>query len=138
VRLGAHETGTAHLEQAISAHREALKELTRERAPIQWIAVQMDIGIALEKFGERESGTAHLEQAISTYREALRELARDRAPPLWAALQINLGNALTILGSTRVARPDSRRLPLLMRMRSRNGAASTRRSSGPPPRAVRE
>jgi hypothetical protein len=34
--LGARESGTARLEEAVAAHRDALKEKTRERVPLQW------------------------------------------------------------------------------------------------------
>jgi hypothetical protein len=34
-RLGERESGTARLEQAVDAYRDALKERTRERVPLQ-------------------------------------------------------------------------------------------------------
>ena len=40
--------------------REALKEWTRERVPLQWATTQNNLGIALRILGERESGTARL------------------------------------------------------------------------------
>src|SRR5215831_13957950 len=38
--LGERESGTAKLEEAIAAYREALKELSRERVPLDWAATQ--------------------------------------------------------------------------------------------------
>ena len=35
-RLGERESGTARLEEALTAYRSALEELTRDRAPLQW------------------------------------------------------------------------------------------------------
>jgi hypothetical protein len=34
--LGGRESGTAKLEEAVAAYREALKEQTHERAPLDW------------------------------------------------------------------------------------------------------
>ena len=33
---GARESGTARLEEAVAAYRDALKERTRERVPLDW------------------------------------------------------------------------------------------------------
>ena len=60
----------ARLEEALSAYREALKEYTRERVPLDWAATQANLGTALRRLGERESGTARLEEAVSAYRAA--------------------------------------------------------------------
>jgi len=38
--LGERESGTAKLEEAVVAYREALKELTRERVPLDWAVTQ--------------------------------------------------------------------------------------------------
>jgi len=55
--LGARESGTEHLQQAVEAIRLARQELTRERVPLQWAMTQVSLGNALERLGERESGT---------------------------------------------------------------------------------
>ena len=96
--LGERESGTAQLEEAVAAFREALKEYTRERVPLQWAATQTNLGTALWRLGERESGTAQLEEAVSAYREALKEWTRERVPLQWAMTQNNLGVALWRLG----------------------------------------
>ena len=82
--LGERESGTARLEEAVAAYREALKENTRERVPLEWAMTQMNLGNALKRLGERESGTARLEEAVAAYREALQELTRERVPLDWA------------------------------------------------------
>ena len=92
--LGERESGTARLEEAVAAFREALKEWTRERVPLDWAATQNNLGTALQTLGERESGTARLEEAVAAYREALTERTRERVPLGWAMTQNNLGNAL--------------------------------------------
>ena len=96
--LGERETGTARLEEAVAALREALKEGTRERTPREWAATQNDLGRALCRLGEREGGTTRFEEAIAACREALQERTRARMPLAWAATQSNLGNALRTLG----------------------------------------
>jgi hypothetical protein len=51
--LGKRESGTARLEEAISAFREALKEFTRERGPLAWATTQNNLGAALRTLGLR-------------------------------------------------------------------------------------
>ena len=96
--LGQRESGTARLEEAVTAYRAALEEETRERVPLQWATTQNDLGDALKTLGEREGGTARLEEAVAAYRAALEEWTRERVPLLWAKAQYNLGNALARLG----------------------------------------
>src|SRR5438552_1035817 len=80
VTLGERESGTARLEEAVTAYLAALEELTRDRAPLNWAAAQMNLGSGLWRLGERESGTARLEEAIAAYQAALAELTGDRLP----------------------------------------------------------
>ena len=87
------------LEEAVVAFREALKERSRERVPLEWARVQSNLGDALAHLGERESGTTKLEEAVIAYREALIERTRERVPLDWAMTQNNLGNALYVLGT---------------------------------------
>jgi len=96
--LGERESGTARLEEAVVACRNALKEYSRERVPLDWAMTQNNLGLALWRLGERESGTARLEEAVAAYRDALKEFTRERVPLDWAATQNNLGNALWNLG----------------------------------------
>ena len=62
--LGERESGTARLEEAVTAYRAALEEWTRERVPLDWAMTQNNLGNALSTLGERESGTARLEEAV--------------------------------------------------------------------------
>jgi hypothetical protein len=62
--LGARASGTARLNEAVAAYRDALKEWTRERVPLDWAMTQNNLGIALMRLGERESGTARLEARL--------------------------------------------------------------------------
>jgi tetratricopeptide (TPR) repeat protein len=96
--LGERESGTARLDEAVAALREALKERTRELVPREWTATQNDLGRALWRLGERESGTARLELAAAAFREALKERTRESVPLDWATTQHYLGAALRALG----------------------------------------
>jgi tetratricopeptide (TPR) repeat protein len=102
--LGERETGTARLEEAVTAYRAALEEWTRDRVPLDWARAQVNLGSALRNLGEREPGTARLEEAVTAYRAALEEWTRDRAPLDWATTQMNLGNALQTLGERETGR----------------------------------
>jgi tetratricopeptide (TPR) repeat protein len=80
------------------AYSKALKEHTRERAPLDWAGTQNNLGNVLWTLGTRESGTARLEQAVLAYGEALKERTREHTPLDWAETQNNLGTALRTLG----------------------------------------
>ena len=93
--LGERESGTARLDEAVNAFREALQELTRARAPLLWARTKMYVGNAFPKRSETGSpGTARLTEAIAAFREASQEFTRERVPLDWATTQNNLGNAL--------------------------------------------
>ena len=95
---GEQSGDASRLEEAVVAYREALKEYTRERVPLDWAMTQNNLGNALGSLGERESGTERLEGAVAAYREALKEYTRERVPLKWAMTQNNLGTALSCLG----------------------------------------
>ena len=76
VTLGERESETRRLEQAEQAFNEALKERTRERAPLDWAMIQNNLGAALAILGKRESGMERLKQAVDVYNEALKEYTR--------------------------------------------------------------
>ena len=84
----------------MTAFTEALKEITRERVPLDWAGTQNNLGNVLATLGKRERGTERLEQAVTAFTEALKERTRERvhrstgpvrrailAPPLrpWAS-----------------------------------------------------
>jgi hypothetical protein len=41
--LGARESGTARLEEAVAAYRAALEERTQERVPLDWATMQNNL-----------------------------------------------------------------------------------------------
>jgi hypothetical protein len=61
------ESGTARLEEAVTAYHAALEELTRDRVPLDWATTQNNLAVALYRLGEQESGTARLEEAVTAY-----------------------------------------------------------------------
>ena len=85
----------------MAAYREALKESTRERVPLDWARTQNNLANALVTLGERESGTAKLEEAVAAYREALKEKTRERVPLEWARSLGNQGFALVLIAERR-------------------------------------
>jgi hypothetical protein len=98
--LGERESGTARLEEAAAAYRDALQEYTRARRSIgprsRW-----DVGDALRALGEQGNGTARLEEAVSALRETLQEWTRARVPHYWAMSTGNQGVALMLLAEWR-------------------------------------
>ena len=94
--LGELEGGTARLEEAVTAYREALKERRRDRMPVEWTSTQINLGNALTSLGERSSGTTQLEEAVSTYSEAL-EVNADVAPHDQSVVLLGLAHARELL-----------------------------------------
>jgi hypothetical protein len=56
--LGARESGTERLEEAVAAYREALKERTRERVPLYWAMTQF-CALQLASKGEKFRRRSH-------------------------------------------------------------------------------
>jgi tetratricopeptide (TPR) repeat protein len=80
------------------AYREALKEWTRDRVPLDWARIQHNLGNVLSTLGERRGQSRFLSKAEAAYYEALKELTWQRVPLDWAIIQNNLGNARAALG----------------------------------------
>ena len=99
--FGEQRGDSGALQEAVNTYREALKEYTRERVPLDWATTQNNLGNALRALGERESGTAHLEDAVTAYREALKERTRERVPLDWAETQKNLDIVAKLLVARR-------------------------------------
>jgi tetratricopeptide (TPR) repeat protein len=96
--LGGREAGTARLEEAIEAYRNALLEYTPERVPLQWAMTLDNLGVAWSNLpsGDRD---ANLRQAIACYEAALRVRSETDFPLDWAMTQSTLGNAWSDLPS---------------------------------------
>jgi tetratricopeptide (TPR) repeat protein len=79
------------LAEAAVAFREALKEMTRERGPIQWASAKVNLGMVLQALGKPE-------EAVAAHREALEVFTRETVPLNWATVQHNLGVLLVMIG----------------------------------------
>ena len=69
--LGARESGTKRLEEAVTAYRAALTERTQDRVPLGWAMTQNNLGDALRTLGARESGTKRLADAVAAFEACL-------------------------------------------------------------------
>jgi hypothetical protein len=74
--LGERESGTARLEEAVAAYREALPEFTRELAQPQWAMTTGNQGVALMLLAERRGdaemarlAVQQIEAAFTTMRD---------------------------------------------------------------------
>lgn len=94
--FGRFKGDRAALEQAVGRYDSLLS--ADRRGPMEWAAIQNNLGNALRALGELESGTERLEAAVDAYRSALQRHTRTDSPLKWAATQNNLGNALSDLG----------------------------------------
>ena len=83
-RLGERESGTARLEEAVIAYREALKERTRERAPLDWAFSFGNGGVTLLLLAERRGDAAMAETALRQINAAF-ETMRDSGNTRMAA-----------------------------------------------------
>src|SRR5262249_40281218 len=91
--------GVARLEEAVASYREAIKERTRERVPLDWAVTQSNLGLALKELGEQTGSATQLEEAAAACRAALSELTRERTPIQWARTLNTLGLVLRTIGS---------------------------------------
>ena len=130
--LGERESGTARLEEAVAAYREALQELTRARVPLEWAMTQINLGNALtsarragERDGEARGGRRRLSRGLEG------NDPRARAAPLGHDPDESRQCALERSASGRAARRGSRRPSPPIARPCRNGPASACRSNGP-------
>ena len=70
-RLGERESGTAQLEEAVTALRAALTERTRERVPLQWAASTANLGAAHTLLADRAGDALKAQTALSQIELAL-------------------------------------------------------------------
>ena len=74
----------------MAAYREALKERTREKVPLDWAATQANLGNALQTLGTRESGPARLKEAAVAYEAALLVFRDAKADYYVGGTELNL------------------------------------------------
>ena len=81
------------------AYREALKELTQERVPLEWAMAQSYLGVAMTLIAERRNdlnlvtlALSHIEVAVGTFREAGQEFYADASAAKAAKTQSLIDN----------------------------------------------
>jgi tetratricopeptide (TPR) repeat protein len=73
--LGARDSGTERLEQAVEAFQQALKEYTRDRVPLDRAMTQYNWAITELTLFEKTAQAAHLDRAQDLLRTAAAEFA---------------------------------------------------------------
>lgn len=82
----------------MTVYREALKEHTRDNAPLDLANTQMTLASMLHILGMRETGMTRLAEAETIFREVLQEFSREKMPLKWARAQRELALTLQIHG----------------------------------------
>jgi hypothetical protein len=77
--LGTRESGTAKLEQAVAAYRDALQERARERVPLDWAFTQMNIALVYRALFDKDHQARHLDDALEAADGALEEFRKAKA-----------------------------------------------------------
>jgi tetratricopeptide (TPR) repeat protein len=77
--LGERESGTARLEEAVSAHREALQERARAHVPLDWAFTQMNLALVYRALFDKDHQPRHLDDALEAADGALEEFRKANA-----------------------------------------------------------
>jgi tetratricopeptide (TPR) repeat protein len=71
--LGERESGMARLDEAVSAFREASKENTRERVPLDWATTQFNLALVYSALFDKTRKRQYLDDALKVVVGALEE-----------------------------------------------------------------
>ena len=99
--LGERESGTAKLEEAVVAYREALKERTRERVPLDWARSFGNEGVALMLLAERRGDAAMAETALGQINTAFETMRDGGHRPNAASFERQLPRARALVARLR-------------------------------------
>src|SRR5262245_24664899 len=99
--LGERESGTANLEAAVAAHREAMKERTRDRVPLDWATSFGNEGVALMLLAERRGDVAMAETAVSQINTALETMRESGPAQNTAEFELMLSTARALISRLR-------------------------------------
>ena len=72
-------SGTARFEEAVTAYREALKEWTRARVPLDWAKTQMNFALVYRALFDKDHQPRHLDDALEAADGALEEFRKANA-----------------------------------------------------------
>jgi len=91
--IGERESGTDKLEEAVAAYREALKEFTRDRVPLEWAYANHDLANALAALAERQKSSALMAEALACMRVAV-EAYRQVGESYWLPIVLSRVTAM--------------------------------------------
>ena len=91
--LGERESGTAQLEEAISAYREALQERTRARLPLDWAKSTGNQGVTLMLLAERRGDAEMAKLAVQQIEAAFTTMRDGGDAPSAAMFEAQLPKA---------------------------------------------
>jgi hypothetical protein len=91
--LGARESGTSRLEEAVKTFRAALAVQTRDRVPLDWAVTWGNMGAALTLLADRTDDLPLARQALQQL-EAAEAVLRDGGHQTWPADRIPRAQAV--------------------------------------------
>jgi hypothetical protein len=94
--LGGRESGTARLEEAVAAYREALMERTQARVPLDWAMSFGNQGVALILLAERMNDAPMAQTAVLQIEAAFKTMRDGGHAPFAAYYQRRLPEARRI------------------------------------------
>jgi tetratricopeptide (TPR) repeat protein len=97
-RIQRRDSALSHLEEAVSAFRNGLNEIPRERFPGLWAETQYNFASALVRLGEQEEEREYLLEALCRVNLALEVWTYEQFPWSWSLAQGALGMIFTRLG----------------------------------------
>lgn len=97
-RIQRRDSALSHLEEAVSAFRNGLNEIPRERFPGLWAETQYDFASALMRLGEQEEDREYLLEALCRVNLALEVWTYEQFPWSWSLAQGALGMIFTRSG----------------------------------------
>jgi tetratricopeptide (TPR) repeat protein len=86
-----------NLEEAVNAHRSALRYFDFEKSPSDWALTQSYLGDAFIQLGIAKGDSGLLEAGVEAYRSTLKGYTFETSPLEWARSKNYLGNALVQL-----------------------------------------
>ncbi|MCO5056362.1 MAG: caspase family protein [Rhizobiaceae bacterium] len=96
--LGARETSSELLEEAIASFTASLELVSPENDLARWANTSRNLAFAHFRLGERGTDSTYFERAAAIYRDVLTDALRERYPESWGETQFQLGTVLMRIG----------------------------------------